>query len=171
MGSSQTGLTLTRAEKEDLPGIVVIYNQAILKTTATFDTQAKTLEDQIPWWNVHNDTFPIFVVRKAAQVVGWGSLSPFSDRCAYSKTAEVSLYIHEDFRGIGLGKMLMGALISHVRTTDLHTVVSRIAGDNQVSLGLHEAFGFVNKGTLAEVGYKFGKFIDVHYYQWGPATF
>ncbi len=158
--------TVRRAKKEDLPAIVEIYNQAILRTTATFDTEEKTWEDQIPWWNSHNDRLPIFVALREGKVVGWASLSAFSDRCAYYQSAEDSLYIHEDFRGQGLGRLLLAAVITHAQTTDIHTIISRIAEDNPVSLALHEAFGFVIKGTLTEVGFKFGKYIDVHYCQW-----
>lgn len=159
--------TLRRAHREDLPRIVEIYNQAILTTTATFDTEVKTLEDQEPWWNSHDDRLAVYVAEHpSAGVVGWGSLSRFSDRCAYGATAELSLYIHEDFRGHGLGQSLIQTLLDHLLTTDLRTVISRVAGDNQVSLHLHKKAGFLHRGTLVDVGYKFGRYLDVHYLQW-----
>lgn len=162
---------IRRARREDLPAIVEIYNQAVLRTTATFDTDPKTEESQVPWWNHHGqggpgDRHPIYVAELGGKVAGWASLSSFSDRCAYGQTAENSLYIHEDFRGKGLGRQLLAVLMDHARGTDLLTVISRIAGDNEVSLRLHHEAGFVTRGILKDVGFKFGRLLDVHYLQW-----
>ena len=76
-----------------------IYNEAVLNTTATFDTTARTFEKQLEWYENHKANHPVFVAEENNVVVGWASLSPYSDRCAYDTTVEVSVYIHADHRG------------------------------------------------------------------------
>ena len=88
----------------DLPAITEIYNDAIIHLTATFDTDPKTLEQQIRWFEDHTVQFPIMVAEmKGGEISGWASLSRWSDRCAYSATAEASLYIKSQARGKGIG--------------------------------------------------------------------
>lgn len=93
--------------------------------------------------------------------MGWASFSPWSDRCAYSDTAEISLYVEKASQGEGIGKLLMQALLEAAREANLHTVIVRITDGNQTSIKLHEKFGFEHIGIMREVGRKFGKFWDV----------
>lgn len=79
------------AHKGDLKAIVAIYNEAILETTATFDTETKTVESQREWFNEQQGKYPIFVCEVDGEIAGWASLSAWSDRCAYSDTAENSV--------------------------------------------------------------------------------
>ena len=158
-------LTVRRALLKDLAAVTEIYNEAILKTVATFDTQPKTVEEQKPWFISHDSKHPILVAEQDGDVVGWASLSRWSDRCAYSDTAEVSVYVKEEHRGKGIGKELMREILDQGRKAGSHTVVARIAESNEVSVRLHEAFGFEHVGTMREVGRKFGKLLDVHLMQ------
>ncbi len=158
-------MNIRRATPRDLESITDIYNQAILKTTATFDTVPKTLDEQRIWFEGHDPKHPILVVESDGSVVGWASLSEWSGRCAYSDTAEISLYIKEGCRGQGLGRKLLEALVSEGARVGLHTVIARIAEGNDISIHLHEAFGFQHIGVMKEVGRKFGKLIDVHLMQ------
>ena len=100
-------LIFRRAELKDLETITEIYNNAILTTVATFDTEPKTMDEQRAWFEDHDHKYPVFVVESDGIVVGWASLSKWSDRCAYSDTAEISLYIGEKFHGKGIGKKLL----------------------------------------------------------------
>lgn len=152
---------IRRATIEDLKAITAIYNDAILKTTATFDTEPKTPKDQTQWFAQHTEKYPLFVYATAHQVVGWASLSQWSDRCAYSDTAEISLYVAEAHRGQGIGTQLISALMEEGQTVRLHTVIARIAEGNHVSVRLHENAGFQVIGTMKEVGNKFDRRIDV----------
>lgn len=144
-----------------MAAITEIYNDAILKTTATFDTEPKTVESQEKWFEKHTEKYPLLVYEESNQVLGWASLNQWSDRCAYSDTAEISLYIAEAHRGKGIGKQLMSAIMEEGQKARLHTVIARIAEGNEVSVRLHEAAGFQVIGTMKEVGNKFGRRIDV----------
>lgn len=157
--------TIRRAELRDLESITAIYNDAILKTVATFDVEPKTADEQRAWFEQHGPRHPILVADGGNGVTGWISLSEWSGRCAYSDTAEVSLYVAEEHRGKGVGKKLLEAALEEGRKTGLHTIVSRIAGGNEISIRLHESLGFEHIGIMREVGKKFGKLIDVYLMQ------
>lgn len=158
-------LTIRQAAFDDLGQITEIYNDAIEKTTATFDTEPKTPEEQESWFASHDARHPVLIAARDGLIVGWASLSKWSDRCAYSDTAEISLYIKEEYRGKGIGKKLMKAIIQEGKTAGLHTVIARIADSNDISIELCKSFGFQHIGTMREVGKKFGKLLDVHIMQ------
>jgi L-amino acid N-acyltransferase YncA len=158
-------LTIRQATPADLGQITEIYNDAIQKTTATFDTEPKTLEEQQSWFANHDAKHPVLIVDEDGLIIAWASLSQWSDRCAYSDTAEISLYVKEEHRGKGIGKQLMRAIIQEGKTAGLHTVIARIAGSNKISADLCKSFGFHYIGTMREVGKKFGKLLDVHLMQ------
>lgn len=158
-------LNLRAATPDDLGAITDIYNQAVLTTTATFDTTPKTLEEQRVWFAHHDERHPVFVAELDGVVIGWASLSRWSDRCAYADTGEISIYIREDCRGKGIGRQLMVAIIDEGQRVGLHTVLARIASGNEVSVRLHEAVGFKPIGVMREVGRKFGLLLDIHLMQ------
>ena len=158
-------LTLRKAAIDDLAEITEIYNEAILNTTSTFDTQPKTLAEQKIWFLSHQPKYPILIAEQDNLIVGWASLSKWSDRCAYSGTAEVSLYVRKEYRGKGIGRQLLKSLLEEDKTISLHTVIARVAGDNKVSLSLFESEDFQKIGAMKEVGRKFDKLLDVHLMQ------
>jgi phosphinothricin acetyltransferase len=158
-------LTIRKAVMKDLGAITEIYNEAVLKTVATFDTEPKTVEEQKPWFESHDSRHPILVAEQDDAIVGWASLSKWSDRCAYSDTGEISVYVKEERRRKGTGKKLIQEILDQGQKVGLHTVVARIAESNEISVRLHEAFGFEHIGTMKEVGRKFGKLLDVHLMQ------
>jgi phosphinothricin acetyltransferase len=158
-------LAIRQATPADLGQITEIYNDAIQKTTATFDTEPKTLEEQESWFANHDASHPILIAEQDGLVTGWASLSQWSDRCAYNATAEISLYVKEEYREKGIGKELMKAIIQEGKTAGLHTVIARIAGSNKISADLCKSFGFQYIGTMREVGKKFDKLLDVHLMQ------
>lgn len=149
------------ADKRDLPAITDIYNDAIINTTATFDTKPKSYEEQEIWFEAHGPEYPLMVLELDGVVVGWASLSRYSDRCAYEKTAEISFYVKEVFRGRGFGRQLIEAIVLRGKEAGLHTILSRITADNHKSIHLHEAVGFRHVGVMREVGEKFGRILDV----------
>jgi len=158
-------LIIREAKIADLPAMTEIYNVAILKTFATFDTEPKSLAEQEKWFREHGGTNPILVGVMHGEIVGWASLSRWSDRCAYSDTAEISLYVSEFRQGKGFGRQLMKCILEKGRQAGLHTVIARIAEGNDISVHLHESFGFRHVGIMKEVGRKFGRLIDVHMMQ------
>jgi len=159
-------LHIRKAHITDLAAITDIYNEAVLNTTATFDTDPKTLAEQEVWLVEHGaPNHPVLVAELAEQIVGWASLSAWSGRCAYSETGEISLYVAVNQRGQGIGKQLMAAIMRAGQAGGLHTVLARIVGGNAVSIHLHEAEGFQLVGLMREVGYKFGQRLDIYLMQ------
>jgi L-amino acid N-acyltransferase YncA len=149
------------ATLDDLRAITDIYNQAVLTTTASFDTEIKTLEEQRSWFERHGPKNPVLVAEKDGVIVGWAALSLWSDRRAYSNTAEASLYIAESSRHKGIGRKLSEAIINAGRDAGLHTLIARIVAGNDASLNLAEMQGFRQIGVMKEAGFKFGQWLDV----------
>jgi L-amino acid N-acyltransferase YncA len=158
-------LNIRQATLADLGQISEIYNDAIKKTTATFDTEPKTLEEQETWFANHDAGHPVLIAEEDGLILAWASLSQWSDRCAYCDTAEISLYVKEEYRRKGIGKQLMKAIIQEGKAAGLHTIIARIAGSNKISVDLCKSFGFQYIGTMREVGKKFGNLLDVHLMQ------
>jgi L-amino acid N-acyltransferase len=158
-------IQIRTADLADLDAITEIYNEAILTTTATFDIEPKTTTDRLDWFRAHGPKYPLLVAELADGVVGWASLSRYSERSAYDGTAETSFYVKSESRGQGVGRRLKGAIIDEARRLKFHTLLARVAEGSEESLHLNAAFGFVHVGTLKEVGRKFGRLLDVHFYQ------
>lgn len=158
-------LKIRKAEITDLPAITDIYNDAILTTTATFDTEAKTAKEQKKWFAHHDKKHPVIVGELGGKVVGWASISAWSDRCAYARTGELSLYIDKKHQGKGYGRRLFEAIVEAGRKLGYHTVLSRVTEGNEISFHLHESLGFKKIGIMEEVGEKFGKLLNVHLFQ------
>lgn len=160
-----TMLTIRQATNKDVERITDIYNEAILNTTATFDTEIKTIEERMNWFLQHDAKHPVIVAENERGVVGYASLSPWSDRCAYDGTAEVSVYVDRHFRGSGTGKKLLEVLTLEGEKCGLHNLLSRITEGNLSSIHIHELMGYFHIGVIKEAGRKFDKFLDVHMMQ------
>jgi L-amino acid N-acyltransferase YncA len=158
-------LTIRNARPSDIEAITEIYNEAILTTDATFDTTPKSVLDRLEWLKSHDNRHPVIVCELNGKVVGWTSLSKWSQRSAYDDTAETSFYVKKEYRGRGAGRKLKEAIIDEARRLKFHTLIARIAEGGDVSLHLNESLGFVQVGTLKEVGRKFGRLLDVHILQ------
>ena len=153
------------ATREDLPGILEIYNEAVLNTTATYDYEPRTLEHRIAWFEDHvKNQYPVFVaVNGECRVVGWSCLNRYHDRLGYRFSTENSIYVAADQRGKGIGKRLMPPIIDGARARGLHAILAGIDAQNEVSIKLHAAFGFQPVARFKEVGFKFGRWLDVIY--------
>lgn len=159
-------LNIRPATGNDQQAIMEIYNEAVQNTTATFDTDIRTIEKQMEWWAKHKKNHPVLVAEEKDIITGWASLSPWSDRCAYDTTVEVSVYIHKDFRGRGIGSKLLEIVTLEGGKAGNHTVISRITEGNASSIHIHEKIGYKHIGVMKEVGFKFGKFLDVNMLQY-----
>ena len=153
------------ATEADIGAITEIYNEAVRDTTATFDTEQKTSADRLHWLQTHGDRHPVLVVEFEGKVVGWVSLSAWSERQGYSDTTEITFYVAANYRGRGFGRMLQKAAVDEAKKLGFHTIVARITSGNETSIRLCENSGFVCVGTMKEVGYKFGELLDVHIMQ------
>ena len=156
-------ISIRLARPEDLPAIADIYNDEVLHTCATFDTVPVTLEERRQWLDDHPPSrHPVVVAEIRGEVAGWASLSGWATKCAYARAAEVSVYVHREWRGLGAGKALFLDLIDRAREVGLGVLLARICtADGEASLRLHERVGFQRVGTLRRVGEKFGRILDV----------
>jgi len=159
-------ITIRPATEADQQSMMEIYNEAVLNSNATFDTEPRTLQSQLSWFRLHKHNHPVLIAEEESQIIGWASLSPWSERCAYETTVEVSIYIHKDFRGKGTGIKLLKIITLEGEKLGNHTIISRITGGNDVSLHIHEKLGYRHIGVMEEVGFKFGKYQDVYMMQY-----
>ena len=156
---------LREATEADLGAILDVYNDAVLHSTATFDLEPRTWAEQQRWFQEHRPPYAIFMAAAGDTIFGWGSLSRFRPRPGYRFTAEDSIYVRQDFRGRGIGASLLELLIEAASRGRFHSVMALIDGDNAVSVRLHERLGFRHVGTFREVGFKFGRWLDVVHMQ------
>jgi len=162
-------LRIRRALRSDCPGILEIYNDAVLKTTASYDLEPRSLEHRLEWFDSHElSDLAVFVAEECSQqghsrIVGWSALNRFHDRLGFRYTAENSVYVAESSRGQGIGKRLLEPLIPAARARGLHAVIAVIDATNEPSLRLHARFGFEKVGHFREVGFKFGRWLDLIY--------
>lgn len=154
------------AEENDLPGILEIYNHAIEHTTAVYNYKAHTLAMRKQWWEEKKQVnHPVLVAVSKNKVLGFASYGPFRAWAAYKYSFESSVYIHPDFHGKGLGKKLLQQLVNLAKTEKVHTLVAGIDAENQASIALHQKLGFKEAGHFKQVGYKFGRWLDLVFYQ------
>lgn len=147
-------------QTEDTQAILDIINHNILHSTAlydynirTYEQQKKILEDKL------SKNFPVIVAELDKNVVGFGMYSEFRFREAYKFTVEHSVYVNNDFHGKGIGKLLLEELIALARKQKLHTMIAVIDAENQGSVEFHEKFGFKTVGIIKESGYKFDRWL------------
>ena len=150
------------ATREDAEAIRTIYNREVTGSTVTFDLVPRTLADQLAWLDAHAGAHPAVVaVDDTGEVAGFGSLSSYRSRPAYSTTVEDSVYVHHDHRGKGVGRLVLAELVRLAGVHGFHAVMARIVGGHEASIALHTGCGFELVGVEREVGRKFGKWLDV----------
>ncbi|MDH7600953.1 MAG: N-acetyltransferase family protein [Armatimonadota bacterium] len=154
-------MIIRSAKDKDLPEIARIYNQAILETTATFDTVPKSVEEWRETLASHNDKFPLVVAEYEGKIVGWGSLRPFIKRPAARFTVENAVYVDQDYHGRGIGSAILKFLLECAQREGHHAVVALVVAGNTPSERLHRKLGFETIGVLREVGHKFGRWLDL----------
>ena len=151
----------------DLPAIREIYNDAVLNTLAIWNEQTVDLDNRQQWFNARQaQGYPILVIVDAANTpLGYASFGDWRPFEGFRHTVEHSVYVHQDHRGRGLGREIMQALIAAARQRDVHAMVGGIDASNAGSIALHERLGFRHVGTLPQVGFKFGRWLDLAFYQ------
>ena len=146
-----------------------IYNKAILETTATYDHEPYSLAYIEQWFQSRQQHgFPIIGALSEGpepELMGFATYDYFRGKDGYNQTVEHSIYLHTDYRGHGLGAILLEMLIEAAAAQKLHVLVGVIDAANQASIHLHEKLGFEMVGTLRQSGPKFGKWLDVSFLQ------
>jgi L-amino acid N-acyltransferase YncA len=156
-------MPITDARDADLPAIAAIYAHHVLHGAGTFDATPPEVTTLAARWRAGTGAGHAWLVaREDDAILGFAYYGPFRDRAAYAHTVEDSVYVREDVRGQGVGKALVAALLAHAEAAG-HRQMLALIGDsaNVQSIGVHASLGFRQAGTLREVGFKFGRWLDV----------
>ncbi len=146
----------------DAEAIRTIYNREVVGSTVTFDMVPRSLDDQVRWLQARSGAHAVVVAEDGTGAVcGFGSLSPYRDRPAYSTTVEDSVYVDPDHQGRGVGRLVLTELVDLATAHGFHSVMARIVGGHAASIALHSTCGFEVVGTEREVGRKFRNWLDV----------
>jgi len=157
---------IREANEKDLTDILEIYNEAILNTTSVYDYKVHTLKDREQWYEKKKqDGYPLLVFEENGRVVAFATFGPFREWPAYKYTIEHSLYVHKDYRNKGIGTKLMEEIIKIANEREYATLVAGIDAANENSIKMHEKIGFVFSGVIKKAGFKFGKWLDLAFYQ------
>jgi L-amino acid N-acyltransferase YncA len=159
--AATAGITIRDAVEADLPAIVGIYNAAIATRIATAQLEPVTIEEQQKWLREHSpERYPFWVAEADQHVAGWLSFKRFLPRCAYRGTAEISVYVDENFRRQGVARRLLEEAIVRAPSLGITTVVGLIFAHNEPSLKLFDQLGFERWGLLPRIARLDG--IDCH---------
>lgn len=154
------------ATQADLPAILEIFNHAILHSTAVYSYEPYTPIQLEAWFEEKQvNNFPVLVSTLQNEVTGFVTYGTFRLRPAYKYSMEHSIYVHPNYRQQGIAKLLMKQIIEVAIQANLHTLIGGIDAENVVSIHFHKEFGFKEVGNLKQVGYKFGKWLDLVFMQ------
>lgn len=149
----------------DAASICKIYNHYVLNTHINFEEEAVSIEDMEDRISTITQKHPWFVYEENGQVLGYAYASEWKSRCAYRYSVECTVYLEQGADGKGIGSKLYEALLEQIGREKVHAVIGGIALPNEASVALHEKFGFEKVAHFKEVGYKFGNWIDVGYWE------
>ena len=162
----ERSVTVRDAVDEDVPGILAIYNDVIATSTAVYRDDPASLDDRQQWLNARRaQSYPILVAAGDSAIVGFASYGDFRAWPGYRFSVEHTVHIHADERGRGVGTMLMQALIQRAIEQHKHVMIGGVDADNEPSLRFHERLGFVRAAHLRQVGFKFGRWLDLVFVQ------
>ncbi|HXS68822.1 MAG TPA: GNAT family N-acetyltransferase [Candidatus Polarisedimenticolia bacterium] len=144
-----------------------IFNEAIANSTALYDYKPRSAEVIQTWFEVKaKGRFPVIgAAGDNGELMGFASYGTFRGFSAYKYTVEHSVYVDARFRGRGVGRRLLDEIIKAAREQDYHVMVGGIDAMNAVSIALHERMGFKHCGTIRQAGFKFGRWLDLAFYQ------
>lgn len=164
-------VTVRGVSEADLPEVNRLYNHYVLRSHATFDLEARTLAAARDWVRALDRTrYPLLIAYRGETSVGFASASRYRPRAAYEQTVETSVYVTPEHTSRGIGAALYEAMLGAIDAAGFHRALAAIALPNDASVRLHERFGFRCVGRLTEVGWKFGRFWDVAWYERGSLT-
>ena len=150
----------------DMPAILAIYNEVIATSTAVYRETPASLEDRLEWMRTRQaQSYPILVASDDSGIVGFASYGDFRSWPGYRFTVEHTVHVRADQRGRGVGTTLMRPLFERAARQGKHVMIGGIDADNHASLRFHERLGFVPVAHLREVGYKFGRWLDLVFVQ------
>ena len=155
-------LEIREASEDDLPAILAIYNDVVATSTAIYRDDPATLEDRRTWLLARQaEGYPVLVALDGGEGVGFAGFGGFRPWPGYRFTVEHSVHVRADRRGHGVGGSLMRPLIAHATALGLHVMIAGIDADNAGSIRFHERLGFTEAAHLRQVGFKFGRWLDL----------
>ena len=162
-----SGLRVRTAHQDDMVAVLDIYNHEVRNSTATYQYAERALDEQVAQWQAKRaDRHGFYVAETdAGEVVGYSNYGLFRPREGWRFACEHSVYIHPDWRGRGVGKMLLPPIMAHARRRGFHAMVGVVDAANSASIRLHESLGFTVAGVIKEGGYKFDRWLDVAFVQ------
>jgi phosphinothricin acetyltransferase len=154
----------TRAQA---PEILGIYNEAIINSTALYDYKPRTMATMETWFAAkEKGNYPVLgAFDDDGSLAGFSSYGPFRTFPAYKYSIEHSVYVEKEKRGRGLGKVLLAAIIEAAKKQDYHMMIGGIDSANQPSIRLHVSMGFTPCASIKQAGFKFGRWLDLEFYQ------
>ena len=158
-------ITIRRAVAADLPFIAAIMNHYIETSTCTFHLRPRSPEDYAAWLGDRTGAHPVTIAELDGEPAGFAYLSPWRPREAYRRSVEGSVYVHPDRHRRGIGRALLTDLIERARSLGHRTLIGGTCTEAEASLALQRALGFRTVGVLRDVGYKFGRWLDVEHTQ------
>jgi phosphinothricin acetyltransferase len=156
-------VSIRLATEADLEVIRTIYNHYVATSTCTFQIEPDTAERRLAWFRDRSPRHPVTVAERDGEAIGWASLSAWNPREAYARTVEASVYIRQDCHRLGLGRALLADLIERARALGHHALVGGACTEQEASLALQRVMGFQPVALFREVGFKFGRWLDVAY--------
>lgn len=154
------------AREEDLQGILAIHNDVIATSTAIYQDEAADLDERRVWWSQRRaQGYPVIVALDDRGVAGFASFGEFRSRPGYRFTVEHSVHVRADVRGQGVGAALMDRLLEQAVAMRKHVMIGGIDAENAASLRFHARFGFTEAARLNQVGFKFGRWLDLVFVQ------
>lgn len=157
--------TVRDATVHDLDAINSIYNHFVHHSTCTYQEEPTSLDERAKWFAHHDAQHPVVVVELGSRVVGWGSFSAYHARSAYRFTVENSVYVDHTRHKQGIGSAILGDLLARSAALGHHAIIAGIDSEQAGSIALHAKFGFQKVAHLRQVGFKFGRWLDVIYMQ------
>jgi len=155
-------LEIREAQEADLPAILDIYNDVVATSTAIYRDEPATLEDRRSWFAARKaERQPVLVATDRGAVVGFAAFGGFRPWPGYRFTVEHSVHVRADRRGQGVGAALMTPLIAHAAALGMHVMIAGIDADNAGSIRFHQRLGFTQVAHMREVGFKFGRWLDL----------
>ena len=154
------------ATRRDLAEILAIYNEVIRNSTAVFSDTEFSPERGAEWFDAKQRSgYPFIVARDATGITGFGSFGEFRAWPCYRHSVEHSIHVRSDRRGQGIGRALLEELKSRAIAMHKHVMIAGIDADNAASIHLHRSLGFTSVGHFNEVGFKFGRWLDLVFLQ------
>lgn len=150
------------AVQADFEEITAIYNDVLTNSTAIYSDRPAGVSDRIAWWHARlEQRYPVLVATDGRRVCGFGSFGDFRSWPGYRFTVEGTVHVASEFRGQGVGSLLLEALIVQARNAGKHSMIAGVDSENTASLHLLERFGFERVGCLPEIGYKFDRYLNL----------